>query len=62
MNNMEDKLIKEKLDEYGLTAEDLTAEQLKELRQEVQVELAGVIVLDSVLDSVPLFRADKRMQ
>lgn len=59
---MEDKLIKEKLDEYGLTAEDLTAEQLKELRQEVQVELAGVIVLDSVLDSVPLFRADKRMQ
>lgn len=49
MKNKIDETIKEKLEFYGLTEEDLTAEEMEELREEVETELEGGMILDGVL-------------
>ena len=46
--------IKNRLAERGLTAEDLTQEEMCQLRQETDAEERGEIVLDGVLDNPSL--------
>ena len=61
MNDMKDreeeinKLMQEKLKSFDFTEEDLTQEELSELRDEVIAELNGEMVLDGVLFSIPLY-------
>lgn len=56
-----EKKVKEKLDEYGFVESDLTPSELKELKEEVEAELNGYIVLDGVLFNIPYFeRISKR--
>ena len=45
----------EKLEEYDLTAEDLTEDEIKQLREEVECELNGGFVLDGVLFNPKIF-------
>jgi hypothetical protein len=47
--NKIDKAVARKLKSYGYSAEDLTEEEMKELREECEIELGGGIVLDGVL-------------
>lgn len=48
--------INEKLQEYGFTLEDLTAEELEQLKVEIEQEQKGYVVLDGVLANKPLYR------
>lgn len=52
---MEQK-IQEKLQEYGFTLEDLTTEELEQLKAEIEFEKKGGIILDGVLANKPLYR------
>ena len=49
------KLMQEKLKSYDFTEDDLTQDELSELREEVVAELNGKTVLDGVLFSIPLY-------
>ena len=53
---MEEK-IKQKLDEYDLTIDDLTSEELERLKEEIRMEEKGYVILDGVLSSIPPYRA-----
>lgn len=53
---MEEKVI-EKLNEVGLTPDDLTKEELEQLKEEIKLEADGIFVIDGVLsDSKILYR------
>ena len=54
---MEEK-IKEKLDEYGFLLEDLTENELEELKNEIDMESKGYVILDGVLSQKPLYGHD----
>lgn len=47
--------IKERLAEYELTEQDLTTEEMAELKEEIAAEERGETVLDSVLDNPSIF-------
>lgn len=47
--------IKARLAEYELTEQDLTTEEMEELKEEIAAEERGETVLDSVLDNPSLF-------
>lgn len=52
------KEIREELESYGLTEEDLTAEELKELENEIKAQRDGYMILDGVFsDPEILMRA-----
>lgn len=51
---MEDK-IKEKLEKYNLVESDLTADELEELKSEIEEEEKGNIVLDGVLFHINVY-------
>lgn len=51
-----DKRIKKKLEEYGFTLEDLTAEEFEQLKTEIEQEQKGYVILDGVLANKPLYR------
>lgn len=51
---MEEKVI-EKLNEVGLTPDDLTKEELEQLKEEVKLEEDGLLVLDGVLSNPEIF-------
>lgn len=55
---MKDK-IKALLDEYGLTADVLTENEMQRLKEEIKAKEAGKEVLDSVLDNPELFYRKK---
>lgn len=50
------KLMKSELDSYGFTEDDLTQEELYQLKEEVEAELKGSIIMDGVLFSIPRCR------
>lgn len=47
--------IKAKLDEHNLTIEDLTQEEIEELKWEIEQEEKGAQFLDGVLENPDLF-------
>lgn len=51
---MEEKVI-EKLNEVGLTPDDLTKEELERLKEEIELEEDGIIVIDGVLSDSKIF-------
>lgn len=51
---MEEKVI-EKLNEVGLTPDDLTKEELERLKEEVKLEEDGIIIIDGVLSDSKIF-------
>lgn len=51
---MEDK-VKERLAEFGLTEDLLTADELKQLKEEIQAEEKGFLTLDGVLSNPALW-------
>lgn len=52
---MEEKINK-KLQEYGLTLEDLTTEELEQLKVEFEFEEKGGVILDGVLANKPRYK------
>lgn len=52
--------IKEELDTYGLSIEDLTEEELEELKREIMAKEEGHSILDGVLFSIPLYGRRKK--
>lgn len=54
------KAIDKKLREEGLTRADLTQEELEMLREEVELEEQGGMVLDGVLSPAMLARIEER--
>lgn len=58
LQDMEEK-IKAMLDEYGLTADQLTENEIERLKEEIKAKEAGNTVLDSVLDNPELFYRKK---
>ena len=56
-----DEKIKKELDVYGLSLDDLTKEELEELKSEIKAKEEGQIVLDGVLFSIaPLYGKRKK--
>jgi len=55
-----EELIRKKCEEYDLTPDMLTPQELDELRKEIQAEQQGKHLLDSVLDN-PEFHS-RRLQ
>lgn len=56
-----DEKIKKELDAYGLSLDDLTKEELEELKSEIKAKEEGHIVLDGVLFSIaPLYGKRKK--
>lgn len=55
---MEDK-VKQMLEDYGLTENQLTKEELDKLKEEIKAKEEGRMVLDSVLDNPELFYRKK---
>lgn len=53
-NEMEEK-IKKELAEYGFSMDDLTKEELVELKLEIRLKEEGHVVLDGVLFSKPMY-------
>lgn len=51
-----DKRIKEKLDEFGFTIEQLTTEELEQLKAEIEFEKKGGVILDGVLANKPRYK------
>ncbi len=51
---MEEKVV-EKLNEVGLTPDDLTKEELERLKEEVKLEEDGIIIIDGVLSDSKIF-------
>lgn len=52
---MEQK-IQEKLQEYGFTLEDLTIEELAQLKAEIEFEEKGGVIFDGVLAHKPMYK------
>ena len=53
--------LKEKLEGYGLLISDLTDDELKELKKEIEQESKGVVIIDGVLSNIsPIERIVKR--
>lgn len=46
--------INSRLAEHGLTADDLTQEEMAQLREEIEAEERGETILDGVLDNPSL--------
>jgi hypothetical protein len=46
--------INNRLAEHGLTADDLTQEEMTQLREEIDAEQRGTTILDGVLDNPSL--------
>lgn len=55
-----DEKIKKELDAYGLSIEDLTKEELDELKREIEEKEHGVYFLDGVLSGISLYRAKNK--
>lgn len=56
-----DEKIKKELEAYGLSLDDLTSEELEELKREIKAREEGHIVLDGVLFSIaPLYGKRKK--
>ena len=56
-----DEKIKKELDAYGLSLDDLTKEELEELKSEIKAKEEGQVVLDGVLFSIaPLYGKRKK--
>lgn len=56
-----DEKIKNELDAYGLSIEDLTKDELEELKSEIKAKEDGQTVLDGVLFSIaPLYGKRKK--
>lgn len=55
MTDIESK-ITEKLKQYGFSVGDLTEEELAALRDEIEAEAQGVIILDGVLFHKDIYR------
>ncbi|WP_455612839.1 hypothetical protein [Bacteroides congonensis] len=53
--NIENKL-KVKLEEYGFEIEDLTSQELEELKKEIEAEENGMTIIDGVLSNIPPYR------
>lgn len=53
--NIENKL-KVKLEEYGFEIEDLTNQELEELKKEIEAEENGMTIIDGVLSNIPPYR------
>lgn len=53
--NFENKL-KVKLEEYGFEIEDLTSQELEELKKEIEAEENGMTIIDGVLSNIPPYR------
>lgn len=60
---MEDK-VRKALAEYNLTEDDLTKEELEELKEEIKAKEQGACILDGVFSNVSLFyrKAKKKEQ
>lgn len=56
--DMEEK-IDEKLEQYGLSRSDLTDEQMEELKEEINQEKEGMVLVDSVLFEMPVYSKKK---
>lgn len=50
-----DQEIEATLKEHGLTAADLTKNELNELREEIEASKQGYMVLDGVLHNRPIY-------
>lgn len=56
-----DEKIKKELEAYGLTLDDLTSEELEELKREIKAKEEGNTILDGVLFSIaPLYGKRKK--
>lgn len=55
-----DKRIKKELEIYGLDIEDLTKEELEELKREIEEKERGVSFLDGVLSGISPYRVKKK--
>lgn len=51
-----DSKITEKLEEYGFSLEDLTPEELNALKEEIEAESKGMIILDGVLSHKSIYK------
>ena len=58
MANIEE-LIKERCAEYDITPDILTPEELETLKQEIEAEQRGEMLLDSILDDPAVFSRGK---
>ena len=58
MANIEE-LIKQRCAEYDITPDILTPEELETLKQEIEAQERGEMVLDSVLDDPAVFSRGK---
>ena len=54
-----DELIKKKCAEYDITPDVLTPEELETLKQEIEAEQRGEMLLDSILDDPAVFSRGK---
>jgi len=54
-----EKKIKDKLDSYNLSIDDLTSEEIESLKKEIEAEDKGEVILDGVLFNIPPFRRRK---
>ena len=55
-----DERIKEKLDKYHLLPEDLTQDEMDALKEEVEFERGGGMILDGVLSGYRLVEIEER--
>lgn len=55
-----DKKIKKELYKYGLDIEDLTKDELEELKWEIEEKERGVSFLDGVLSGISPYRVKKK--
>lgn len=55
-----DEKIKKELDAYGLSLDDLTKEELEELKHEIEEKEHGVSFLDGVLSGISPYRVKKK--
>lgn len=58
MANIEE-LIKQRCAEYDITPDILTPEELETLKQEIEAEQRGEMLLDSILDDPAVFSRGK---
>lgn len=59
--NIEEKIQKE-LESYGFTKDMLTAEELKQLEQEIELKEQGYLILDGVLSSIPVYSRERYLK
>lgn len=54
-----ERKVREELNVYGLTTEDITTEELEQLREEIEAKSKGMHILDGVLAFIPPYRNKK---